>query len=160
MTFDFNQVTHAGIQLDVRMELSAHGNGLELCVHAWSDLLKNKLVKNNINVLSSYTKFLTAYVEDEAEESGRRAVGVLAISDMDWCGTYNINLGYVIPEYRQKGVYTVLWNVLVDLAQQKNYGTIEGSTHSDNDPMRAHMKKMGREETSRNFVFVVPHEKA
>jgi L-amino acid N-acyltransferase YncA len=64
--------------------------------------------------------------------------------------------GYVDPAWRGKGIYTHLWNALVDKARELKVKQIGSGTRLDNHRMRAVAKAQGRREVSVNMEFTVP----
>ncbi|MEH2474579.1 GNAT superfamily N-acetyltransferase [Nitrobacteraceae bacterium AZCC 2161] len=66
-----------------------------------------------------------------------------------------LQLGYVVPEWRGKGIYTFLWNELVAKAGKLKYGSIASGTSIDNYRMRAVAKTQGRVEVGVNMSFPV-----
>lgn len=87
---------------------------------------------------------------------GDYPVGVLVYSKEDYAKRWFINLGYVAPPLRNKGVYKALWNKLVELAAAAGTVQIDGITHIDNAPMRAVAEKQGRVETGVLLSFKLP----
>ena len=64
--------------------------------------------------------------------------------------------GYVAPAWRGKGIYSHLWNALVEKARELKQPSIGSGTRFNNDRMRAVAKKQGRRETSVILEFDVP----
>lgn len=73
-------------------------------------------------------------------------------------GTLNLMCGWVEPKLRREGIYTKLWNKLVEIARKEGAARIWGSTHVNNQPMREFYKKLGRVETHVNSIFEIPRE--
>lgn len=88
---------------------------------------------------------------------GGKVVGVIV-----WIGQVKesrrlwLQLGYVLPEFRGKGIYRVLWKALVEKAVEKKAQHICSATSIDNSVMRAVAKKQGRQEFAIGLRYVVP----
>ena len=68
---------------------------------------------------------------------------------------WRIYNGYVIDFFKNKGVYTFMWNNLVDLARDNSVKKIVSATQIDNKPMINLMKKLGRKPVSINYEYEV-----
>jgi GNAT superfamily N-acetyltransferase len=66
-----------------------------------------------------------------------------------------IDLSFVSPEFRGRGVYTAMWEALVSIARQAGIATIESATATSNTTMRAVARKQHREEKAVWMVFKV-----
>lgn len=86
-------------------------------------------------------------------------VGLMLIEDCKWKNSLMVVLGYVVPTYRRKGIYTELWNRAVEKAQELERVLIEGATYIDNRVMQAVMDKHGRKAVSINYEYQVPKYK-
>lgn len=69
-----------------------------------------------------------------------------------------LQLGYVLPECRQMGIYGHLWRALVDRARNLKIPQIHSATRIDNDVMRKVAKAQGRIEYAISLRFDVDPE--
>ena len=83
-------------------------------------------------------------------------VGLMIFEDTRWQSALTIVLGHVLESYRHMGVYTALWNKLVQHAQELGRPKIEGATHVGNQTMQMIMEHHGRKPTSVHYTFDVP----
>jgi GNAT superfamily N-acetyltransferase len=70
------------------------------------------------------------------EDDRGQPVGILVFSIDGTCGEdIWLDLAYVIPEHRGKGMFTALFRKLVDLAADRGALTIGAGIHRENRPM-------------------------
>ena len=86
-------------------------------------------------------------------------VGMVLFEDEPWKNAVCVVHGHVDKDYRRQGIYTRLWNSVVEKAQEWGRYSVEGATHHDNLPMLAVMSKLGRKPTFTFFTFPVPATK-
>jgi GNAT superfamily N-acetyltransferase len=67
-----------------------------------------------------------------------------------------LQLGYVLPEYRGRGIYSMLWDQLVDKARELKQPAIWSGTAVGNATMRGVARKQGRKEVAVSLKFEVP----
>lgn len=67
-----------------------------------------------------------------------------------------LQLGYVLPAFRKKGIYSHLWRALVGKAQALKCPEIHSATRIDNHAMRDVAKAQGRVEYAVSLRFAVP----
>lgn len=67
-----------------------------------------------------------------------------------------LQLGYVLPAYRGRGIYTRLWHALIEKAQDLKCPQIHSATRIDNHHMRDVAKAQGRVEYAVSLRFEVP----
>ena len=67
-----------------------------------------------------------------------------------------LQLGYVLPAFRGKGIYSHLWRALVEKARQMKCPEIHSATRFDNHHMREVAKAQGRVEYAVSLRFRVP----
>lgn len=85
-----------------------------------------------------------------------KIVGIILIDDSSWKNSLTVILGYVEKEYRNKGIYSRLWNKVVEYAQKLGRAVIEGGTHVSNVEMQEIMKHQKRTPTFIMYDFAVP----
>lgn len=91
-----------------------------------------------------------------AFDSAGKVVGMILFDDEAWKNAVLVIHGYVDQEYRRQGLYTCLWNKVVEKAQEWGRTYVDGATHHDNSVMLEVMKKLGRTPTFTYFTFPVP----
>lgn len=84
-------------------------------------------------------------------------VGILVWRKTLWTKSIIIKLGYVSNGFRGAGIYTSLWNELLEIAKKEKIFNIDGATHIDNKTMRAVARKQGRTEFAVVTRFIVPN---
>lgn len=78
-------------------------------------------------------------IEDE------KVVGIISyFLDKETETSYWINLSYVLPSHRQKGVWKKMYKKLVEVAKSRHIKVIEGGIHVDNTAMIESAKSVGR----------------
>ncbi len=88
------------------------------------------------------------YIADDG-----KPVAVLVWSVQDWKQEAHIGLGYVLPGYRGRGLYTQLWNALIEEAKTRKLRSIASGTHPDNKAMQAISEKQGRKVDSIGYRY-------
>lgn len=83
------------------------------------------------------------YIQDK----GRIVAFLIYTGDVD-TGEARVHLGYVFPEYRQRGFYNVMWKALVKACKIAKYNTIYTTILEGNEVMEAVAKQQGRVRTS------------
>jgi RimJ/RimL family protein N-acetyltransferase len=126
-----------------------HTPAVALAQQGWAESIKDGL-SEPIVALGWDQNAIVASIEDGTP------VGVLVWAKQDWGKQIVVVFGYVLPEFRRKGVYDKLWLALVDKAKELKITRILGETHIDNQAMRAVAKKHGRHERSVMLTFDVP----
>lgn len=112
---------------------------LKLAVEGWNALLQAGLVEE-VALIGWDNKAFVAFI-------GKDPIGVLTYSSQaDYAKQYHVNIGYVLPAHRRKGVYAKMWEALVKKAREAGIKNIESATAMENKAMRAQAKKMGRTE--------------
>lgn len=91
------------------------------------------------------------------DKDTHRLVGLLIFRN-DEDREISVGLGYVVPDHRRRGIYRMMWNELIQFAQENKLERIYSSTNVKNEPMIAFSKKAGRTLRSYNYVFYVPPE--
>lgn len=79
------------------------------------------------------------------------AVGVLTWRHFEHTKEVFVCTGYVLPEFRGRGVYTAMWHELIAKAMELKAGKITSGIHIRNEAMRRISAKFGRTE---EFVMV------
>jgi ribosomal protein S18 acetylase RimI-like enzyme len=83
-------------------------------------------------------------------------VAVLTFQKLEARNSYYITLGYTEPSSREQGIYRLLWNELVRLAQNNGIRCIQSETHVNNKASQKMMEKTGRRLEGFAYVFDVP----
>lgn len=68
-------------------------------------------------------------------------VGIICVEEEDRTKNWSISLGYVSLGYQQSGIYTEMWNRLLEIAKEKGVPVIWSSVHMDNIPMMRFREK-------------------
>jgi GNAT superfamily N-acetyltransferase len=84
-----------------------------------------------------------------------KVVGVIVWIDQKDSRRIWLQLGYVVPEHRGKGIYGHLWRALIDKARELQRPAIWSATGIDNYRMREVAKKQGRAEVAVSLKFDV-----
>lgn len=84
-----------------------------------------------------------------------KVVGVIVWFDQKDSKRIFLQLGYVLPEFRGKGIYGHLWRALIEKAKELKRPEIWSGTAIDNYSMRAVAKKQGREEVAVSLRYRV-----
>lgn len=83
-------------------------------------------------------------------------IGFIVFSVQEAWNLAWIEFGFVFPEHRRHGVYTMLWHGLVDYARDLKLPSIRGGTNYNNKPLQAFAEKMGRVPVNINYAYIVP----
>jgi len=126
--------------------------GVSLAVQGWHDLLQRGMTNKTDILLYWDQQVLGATPENKSDP-----VGVLVYNSPD---AYHdtcwfISLSYVIPRYRQRGVYRSLWGTLVSRAIVLGVPCIKGAVSVRNTEMQLVMQKVGRTEEYHGYVYDV-----
>ena len=136
-------------EVEIRYYQPLNGSPLvPLATRAWADIMEAGL-GGPYTLLSWDNHGLGAF-------HGEELVGLLVWADVEWRREYQVTLGYVRPDWRQRGVYRRLWAHLVLRAQEAGRERIEGTTYLENHAMRAAMEGLGRRAVSINYTYDVP----
>ena len=89
--------------------------------------------------------------------SGREQTptGIITYADSKWHGCFDIGMGYVLPDWRRRGIYRQMWDELVLTAQEQKVSRIYGAIMVNNAPMLKVAVALGRRIESHNVVFDV-----
>lgn len=89
--------------------------------------------------------------------SGRELTpaGIITYSAMEWIKCFDIGLGYVLPDWRRRGIYRQMWDELVAVAQEQKIAKIYGAISINNAPMLKVSVALGRRVKSQTVVFDV-----
>jgi RimJ/RimL family protein N-acetyltransferase len=96
---------------------------------------------------------------EELQIDDPEIIGMITFSDEKWRSQFYIGLGFVTPRFRSDHVYKVLWNRLVEIAQDRGVPAISGTTYANNHVMRETAKKLGRKEVGIVLEFDVPERR-
>lgn len=81
--------------------------------------------------------------------------GIITYMKLAHINTFSIFLGFVDGAARREGIYRLMWEALVEKAKEEKMFQITGTTKTDNAPMRAVAKALGRTEESINLRYIV-----
>jgi Acetyltransferase (GNAT) family len=132
----------------------AHYSGLNrtpalpLAVRGWLSLIESGHCSNVIQVTADQNGFVGSV--------GGTPAGVLTYRHEPVTKELIVGLGYVLPEYRNTGLYQMLWDALVIKAHGLNAVQITSATFVSNTVMRAVAAKQGRTESQVWLNFPVP----
>ncbi|MEI9917081.1 MAG: GNAT family N-acetyltransferase [Methylovirgula sp.] len=101
---------------------------LPLAVEGWHELIKRKLADDQM-IFNWDSNALVAFV-------GKKPVGVLLWAKIEWQKRAYVNLGYVQPDYRRRGIYRQLFAGLVEKAREAKLREIQGITYTKNSALR------------------------
>lgn len=79
------------------------------------------------------------------EDGAGNPVGFLAYSWDEEAEEIWIELSFILPEYRRKGIYTALFERLVQIANRKGASSVRSGIHPNNEPMLKAAVSTGRE---------------
>jgi GNAT superfamily N-acetyltransferase len=119
----------------------------ELVARYWLELIENGFAGNVAS--------LPAQFDDHAIVAfdGLKPVGFILWAEIDWCGEASIRSGFVLFNYRRKGIYTALWNALVAKTRELKMHHIASGVHVRNQAMIATAAKQGREQQGLIYHF-------
>lgn len=89
-------------------------------------------------------------------ECDGKIVGVLAWKRIDWQKQLWIEVGYVLPDYRRRGIYRKMFERLVEKAKALSVRSIAGGVDPDNLAMRHVADSLGRKATSITYEYELP----
>lgn len=90
-----------------------------------------------------------------AERDGQ-IIGFIVFSIQERWNLAWIEFGFVFPEHRRHGVYTTLWNELIEYCRDLKLPAIRGGTNYNNKPLQAFAEKMGREPVTLIHSYIIP----
>jgi RimJ/RimL family protein N-acetyltransferase len=117
---------------------------LALAMKGWADVEERGLGDGTLSVYADSHAFV-GYARN-----GRDLLpaGVITFSEEKNAGRLWIHQGYVVPEFRGRGLYSTLWCKLVEHAVKLRASTIMSATHVRNEAMRAVARRQGRVEAA------------
>lgn len=128
---------------------------LDLAMRGWADTVDHGFGDGTLNVFSSIKAFV-AFTENGRD---MLPVGVLTWDEDAVLKRIWIYQGYVLPEFRGRGVYSALWAALVNHATANTkVVAIESATHIKNITMRAVANRLGRVEEAVTLRFDIARE--
>lgn len=142
----------------VHIEGLAYSDAYDLAEEGLAELRKDRVAPRSCMLHNSYNAFV-AY-QDEGQINVN-PIGVIVYTHILTEKQLFIILGYVKKEYRHKGVYTQIWEKLVEQAQKQNCVHIEGATHAFNFDAQQAIERMAdnsRELVSLVYRFNVPEK--
>jgi GNAT superfamily N-acetyltransferase len=121
------------------------GAALPLLIKGCAELARRGLLSHDLPY-HFQDKAVCAY-------SGAEPVGVISWRPTDGGAELWILVGYVLPQFRRRGIYRQLWEALVQHARTIGAVRIGSATNLANEEMRAFLRATGRKETSVVSVF-------
>jgi hypothetical protein len=121
---------------------------LSLAVRGWMALIESGHCPNIIQIFADQNALLASIAE--------KPVGVLTYRHDRVLKELLIGIGYVLPEYRRRGVYHLLWDALVAKAQEFGIPQIVSTTFVGNDGLRAVARAQERSESQLVLEYEVP----
>ena len=123
-------------------------------VQAHAALLDEGLSDPSMTMVGWDTNAIVARVGRDEQ----MAVGIITYSYLNYCARLDIGVGFVVPDFRRRGVYRAMWDEIVLEAQRLKATKILGTTYIKNDRMVKVAVALGRRAESYNLVFEVPTE--
>ena len=84
------------------------------------------------------------------------ACGIITFNHAEWDNRFDIGVGYVMPDYRRRGIYRLMWDELVLEAQRLKVARIYSAVKISNASMMKVATALGRHAESFNVLFEVP----
>jgi GNAT superfamily N-acetyltransferase len=125
--------------MDTEIKTSEKMNGspaLPLLVEGWSELFRNGHASPDVAIAWDHS---VLWIED-----GGVPVAAMSYHYTDWNRQFWINLGYVKPSHRRRGLYRKLYEEAHRIAVEKKAHHISGGTNWNNHIMRATAEDLGR----------------
>ena len=85
--------------------------------------------------------------------NGDTPIAVLSFAFAKWAKQVDVQIGWVDPQHRRRGVYRLLWERLVEKSRELGAVAIFGSTHVDNKTLQAVAARLGRVQAGVLFRF-------
>lgn len=86
-----------------------------------------------------------------------KVVGVLAYRAPDWLRRISIEVGYVLPEFRRRGIYTSLFEKLVEVSIEGGFAVcIWGGVDIRNTAMQRVAEAQGRKLVALEYEYPLP----
>lgn len=128
---------------------------LALAMRGWADVEERGFGDGLLNVYATLNA-LVGYAENGRDQV---PAGVITFEHQEHLNRIWIYQGFVLPEFRGRGVYRLMWNELVLKALELKAAKIQSATHVRNIAMRAVSKKLGRVEDLIGMTFDVPADR-
>jgi GNAT superfamily N-acetyltransferase len=80
-------------------------------------------------------------------------VGIITYDYVEHARNVNIGLGYVIADYRRRGIYKMMWSVLCEEARMLGAARVFSMVHAKNIAMLKVCSALDRRVESHNIVF-------
>lgn len=122
---------------------------MAFAIHANAELIRTGMADGYVCIVNWDDYAIVA-------KHDNKVIGIITYSIQNWTNSYFVRIGYVIPKYRNKGIYKRLWGRLVEEAHSNSIKCIYGITKVENTALREVAKKLGRVEESVNLAFIVP----
>jgi GNAT superfamily N-acetyltransferase len=113
---------------------------IPILVKAWAELLEKGFISSSVPVGAEHEVF--------AAKADGTIVGVITFYKAEWHNCMWLQLGYVLPEYRNRGIYRKLWNHLVEHSKTQGVATIDGGVDINNTEMLKVAERLGRKAVS------------
>lgn len=125
---------------------------IKFAIEAHVDLLRTNMASPNVIQIFWENRAVVATDEDNV------AIGIIVYTKQNWQKIYSIHIGYVLPGFRETGVYKSMWNALVQKAKEDKINEIVGTTKMENHQMRSAALALGRKENGILLTFKVPQK--
>lgn len=100
-----------------------------IAVRGWHHMLEDGFAGDTIEIVWDHNAFV-------AFDFYGQAAGVLTYAKLDHRKEWSICIGYVLPEKRRSGIYSKLWEALLERATAHGVSVITSSTSLHNTAMR------------------------
>jgi GNAT superfamily N-acetyltransferase len=80
-------------------------------------------------------------------------VGIMTYDYAEHTRNVNVGLGYVIADYRRRGIYKMMWSVLCEEARALGAARVFSAVHAKNVAMLKVCSALDRRVESHNIVF-------
>lgn len=124
----------------------SHHPCVELLVRGWYELYLTASIPDHSILFNADSSAVICYEDD-------KIVGVLSYHIWDSC--FFVELVYVVPESRSKGIATIMQKFLLDIAKKEDIRNIIGNIHSSNISAIKSAENSGRKEMYKTFITIV-----
>jgi RimJ/RimL family protein N-acetyltransferase len=141
-------------QIEIHFVDGLNGSpALPLAIAGWAEMVEKNFGDGTLTVHADQKAFL-AYAANGREMV---PVGVMTFDLPDDAKRVWLLQGYVLPEFRGRGIYRALWERLIEHSiVELKARTIYSGTNVRNSAMRAVAKKLGRHEESVILRYDLP----
>ncbi len=130
-----------------------------LAIAAQEDMVAEGFASETIVIRGDSPVLVAFFDNPENEPRIKVPAGFITYTHNRGNRSIALNVGWVKPDYRRRGVYRTLWERLVEKAQELGAVKILGGTHVANARMRAVGRALGRYEVFVEMAFDVPERR-